>query len=177
MAQMNSSNSKFARILASITGMGLLTAFWTVGALMVCGIVLQGPLLIAFASCVVFALVVMWFGYPIALYYCFGKGSSRAVIVLLLSLVVFVVFAIEVFNHYVHIQIAQSYITGSMELILIGTVFFVGAFALKIGEKKAHIPPRANVLLTTLALFTFPIFAAYIHNRFRQAISSGAQNQ
>ncbi len=170
MTLIHSSDSKFVSTLASISGMKLLTVFWVIGAATVFGVTIQGPLLKVFVLVIELTLAVIWLGYPVVLYYCFARGPNRVVIVLLLVLAVIIGYAIGAFSRYINFQGISAYTISLVELLLIVTVFFTGAYALRMCEKRAHLQPHANIFLTTLALFAFPIFGAYIHNRFRQAV-------
>lgn len=166
---MNNSRLNFLHFLGSLSGMQLLTLFWSIAVISVCGVFLPEPSAIILMSFIEIILVIIWFGYPIALYFCFSsRGLKRIIVSLLLLCAIATGFWLSIFNYY-H-EIWNTTVISILELLLFGVVCFSGASALKRVETIDQESSRPNTLLTAIALFAFPIFGAYIHNRFRLAM-------
>ena len=77
-------------------------------------------------------------------------------------------YALSVFVYSENAGLMRGRVAPLLGAALIAAPFVAGAFALKEGERAARAESKIGVVATTAALFAFPFFGAYIHDRFRR---------
>jgi hypothetical protein len=172
MAELTQSGSRWERTLASLSGRSLLVAFWMAFIVSALATALPVPASGVFAAVGQFVLAIIWLGYPIGLFHCFAARKVRIVGVPVMTCGVLIGYVLSVFVYDKGGELARSTVAPLLGAAFIFAPFIAGAHALKEGEKRAKLSHTANVVLTAFALFAFPFFGAYVHERFRRAFFS-----
>lgn len=157
------------RSLLSKSGRQVLAMFWVV--FLVAGVSAAAPAQpsTVFGIVTQLALGLFWFGYPIALYRCLSADKHSNSGVVLLVAAIALGYSLSVFASSESGSGVWGVVAPASGVVLVFSPFVAGAVALKNAENQARLKSAAGVAVTALALFAFPFFGAYVHERFRRA--------
>jgi hypothetical protein len=157
--------------MTSVSGRSLLITFWAAFLVAGLSVALTGPLSVFVGSAAQLVLAAIWIGYPIGLFQSFAGQKARLAGVPLMICGALAGYVLSVFVYEKDGGAARSTVAPLVGAVLIFIPFIAGAYALKVGERRAKVGPSANVFVTALALFALPFFGAYVHERFCRARS------
>lgn len=157
------------RALMAKSGRQLLFVFWVL--FLVAGACAVVPASQSTVVGVVTQLILglFWFGYPVALFRCLSEGRRGGGGALLLLGAIAIGYWLSVFASTDGGGTVWGVVAPVVGAVLVFSPFVAGAVALKNAEHRAQLKSQAGVVLTALALFAFPFFGAYVHERFRRA--------
>lgn len=161
-----SGNFMFSEQFRELSERSVLVAFW--GAFLVCAVASAVPPPYGYVAGALtqFALLVVWMGYSLAVYWCLSPHRFRAAWLVLLALGPLVAAALA--------QLTQDLESAGLWSLLIAPLFVApfgaAARALRAGERKSLGQARTNVFVAGFAFFALPFLAGFIHSRVRAAI-------
>lgn len=161
-----------ARALMSRSGLQLLVAFWVAFAVASLGATSTSFLARVVGGLGQLALSTIWAGYPIAVFGCLADRRRRSAGVIALVIGIALGYWLSVFGFAGSGGIARTALAPIAGAALILAPFFAASHALTNAEHRGHVAPKAGLVLTTLMLFGFPFFGAYMHERFRRISAS-----
>ena len=163
--------SKWRHVLASFSGKALLSAFWVSFVVAGLGAMLPVPLSTLISGIAQLILALIWIGYPIALFYSFTGPKARVIGVSMMVCGVIIGYVLSVFVYDQNGNLVKSTVFPLLGAALVLAPFIASARALTDGERAAQTSQTASVATTAVALFALPFFGAYVHERFRRAVS------
>jgi len=158
----------FERALIAMSGRQLLLVFWV--TFLVAGACAAVP---ALQSSVVsiatqLALLLFWFGYPVVLFRCLLDGQHSGLGALVLVGAIILGYWLSMFLATDGVDPIRGVLVPVVGAVFVFSPFAAAAMVLVNVERRSQMDSKAGVVLTALALFGFPFFGGYVHERFRR---------
>lgn len=148
------------------TGRSLLVAFW--GAFFLCALATAVPRPYWFVAGGVtqLALLSVWVGYPLAVYWCFTSSKSKVVVLSLLIAAPILGGAVARATE----NLSNAGLGSLLGFALFLAPFVAAASALRVGESVSFGRARTAFMTACVSFLLLPFLGVFIHSRVRSAI-------
>jgi hypothetical protein len=150
------------------SGRQLLVTFWVVFLVAGSCAAVTSPQSSVVGSLAQLMLGLFWFGYPVALFRCLSDDKRRSGGAILLVGAIALGYWLSVFASSESGGTIRGVVAPVAGAVLVFLPFVAGALALRNAEDRVQLKSEASVVLTALALFAFPFFGGYVHDRLRR---------
>ena len=160
---------RLERVLIATSGYHLLVVFWFVFVVTGACAAVPARQSTAVGVATQLALLLFWVGYPVVIFRCLVEGQRGCRGASLLLGVIILGCWLSVFGATDVGGPVRDMLLPVVGAVLVFSPFVAASVALTNAERRSQMDSNAGVVLTALALFSFPFFGAYVHDRFRRA--------